>query len=716
MSDYSFTLSTTDPNNYVGLLKFRQGDKNSQVLNVTVTENGKLFKFDGLAVFFNSVLPNGTVVRDKVQTIDYANSKLTYKVIDSFLQEVAAISAWFSFESGDKTVDSTKNFKYIVKAGWQSCITQGNYIYELSEIQREIEEIISNKDFTPLISKIDDLENETTAQLAQKAINHRVDVTEFGAVGDGVTDDTLAIQTALNESVSKKIPLYVPEGMTFLIDGLSLQDVGYFEIHGTGLLKRKPNGSKPLVNLIRCNNFRIPELNTDGNVVNNMANGIMLNEDLHSIRIAECSDFDIGTVNDNNPAGDSVYLKGAYKFKIDTINAKADVDSGRNALSIVKASHGRVQKLSGYNIGVPTMPGGLDIEPNITTDTIEDIKIYQVDIKSAGFTCCAVNNYANAIVRDIEVNGEVYAENSATNAYPFYLYNVDSFKGKITTRQHVSGSIRGAIIRGGFNLDLDLTVIGANVGVVLDGDIVDLKLKGKIEDTTEQGMSFVGKLTNSEIDMHITETAKSGTVSAGPVYVYPTANLVDVVFKGDYHKVTAGYACFRIEGQLTRCRAEGVDMSGWERGRKITGANASSLATLDCPNFNYSEGKPTLDVFKTGTIVWNRSFTSAGTVGWVATADGSDTLRAFGKTDLTTIFTWEPGTIAAGVGIEYEVSLGGADYGFFVQAAAPYSLQGLNCTAYVSNYNKIKVRLQNNTTAPITLPSGSWRVRVTSIN
>lgn len=160
MTEYKMTLSTTEPNNYVGLIKLRQGDKDSQVLNVTVTENGKLFKIDGLAVFFNSVLPNGTVVRDKVQTIDYANSKLTYKVIDSFLQEVAAISAWFSFESGDKTVDSTKNFRYIVEAGWQSCITQGNYIYELSEIQREIEEIIGNKDFTSLISKIDSAKTE----------------------------------------------------------------------------------------------------------------------------------------------------------------------------------------------------------------------------------------------------------------------------------------------------------------------------------------------------------------------------------------------------------------------------------------------------------------------------------------------------------------------------------------------------------------------------
>ncbi|WP_461216309.1 BppU family phage baseplate upper protein [Lactococcus cremoris] len=173
MSDYSVTLSTTEPNNYVGLIKLRQGDVNSQSIQATITANGQLFNFDHLAVFFNAVLPNGNVVRDKVTKVDYANSKLNYIVADSFLQEVTQVTAWFSFENGKKIIDSTKNFQYSVIGGWKECIPQGNYIYELSEIQREIEEIISNKDFTSLISKISSieqkynvLENETTTQLA----------------------------------------------------------------------------------------------------------------------------------------------------------------------------------------------------------------------------------------------------------------------------------------------------------------------------------------------------------------------------------------------------------------------------------------------------------------------------------------------------------------------------------------------------------------------
>ncbi|MBG1279444.1 BppU family phage baseplate upper protein [Lactococcus lactis] len=168
MSDYSVTLSTTEPNNYVGLIKLRQGDVASQLIQATITANGQLFKFDHLAVFFNAVLPNGNVVRDKVTKIDYANSKLNYIVADSFLQEVAQVTAWFSFENDEKIIDSTKNFQYSVIGGWKKCIPQGNYIYELSEIQREIEEIISNKDFTSIFSKISSIEKKYDEQLAEK--------------------------------------------------------------------------------------------------------------------------------------------------------------------------------------------------------------------------------------------------------------------------------------------------------------------------------------------------------------------------------------------------------------------------------------------------------------------------------------------------------------------------------------------------------------------
>ena len=44
--------------------------------------------------------------------------------------------------------------------------------------------------------------------------------------------------------------------------------------------------------------------------------------------------------------------------------------------------------------------------------------------------------------------------------------------------------------------------------------------------------------------------------------------------------------------------------------------------------------------------------------------------------------------------------------------AAPYDLQGITVTAYVSAIDVVKIRIQNETGGVIDLASGTWRVRV----
>ncbi|SPS12095.1 hypothetical protein AMHIJAGA_02045 [Lactococcus lactis] len=208
MTEHFITLSTTEPNNYVGLLKMRQGDTNTQEIEATITANGQLFKFDRLSVFFNAVLPNGNVIRDKVTEVNYVNSKLNYVVADSFLQDVAQVTAWFSFENGEKIIDSTKNFQYSVIGGWKECIPQGNYIYELSEIQREIEEIIGNKDFTSLLSKLMYFNSKVDFLGQQKA-----DKTDVAKVEDMVSKMPSATPKETFNNLSKLKEKY-PSGST----------------------------------------------------------------------------------------------------------------------------------------------------------------------------------------------------------------------------------------------------------------------------------------------------------------------------------------------------------------------------------------------------------------------------------------------------------------------------------------------------------------------
>ena len=394
MSEYTIILSTTEPNNLVGLLKFRQGDKDSQVLNVTVTENGKLFKIDGLAVFFNSVLPNGTVVRDKVQTIDYANSKLTYKVIDSFLQEVAAISAWFSFESGDKTVDSTKNFRYIVEAGWQSCITQGNYIYELSEIQREIEEIISNKDFTSLISKIDDLENDITAQLAHiaKLINPTMTQNEIQSVLNsrgkikfikGIY--TLSLENRIGLDIQNDTEISLDKGVQFVLPGQKLDNYQIINI------KDKSNIS--IYGELEIIGDKSSHIGTTG-------------EWGHGVALLGSKDIYIESLKVSKCFGDGLYI-GSYNgipsqnIKIDTIIAD---DNKRLGVGVVSCKNLNIDTLIATNTSGTKPEAGIDFEPNVATDVLQNININRIisNNNPGGAVWCVPLNTDETISIDIK--------------------------------------------------------------------------------------------------------------------------------------------------------------------------------------------------------------------------------------------------------------------------------------------------------------------------
>lgn len=76
--------------------------------------------------------------------------------------------------------------------------------------------------------------------------------------------------------------------------------------------------------------------------------------------------------------------------------------------------------------------------------------------------------------------------------------------------------------------------------------------------------------------------------------------------------------------------------------------------------------------------------------------------------------TWDPGSIADGDSLESSaITVTGATLGGgSVEVIAPYSLQGLTATAYISAADTVKVVLDNATGAPVDLDSGVWRVLV----
>ncbi len=165
MTEYKMTLSTTEPNNYVGLIKIRQDDKYTQTIIATVNENGLPKNLSGCDIFLNAILPNGYMVRDKVSLVDIDTSTVTYTLINSFWQVQGKVTAYFTFEQNGQ-VESTKNFEYQVIRGWMEGIKQGNYIYEFEELAREVMEALNGADYEALESQLEAYNSDLTAKIS----------------------------------------------------------------------------------------------------------------------------------------------------------------------------------------------------------------------------------------------------------------------------------------------------------------------------------------------------------------------------------------------------------------------------------------------------------------------------------------------------------------------------------------------------------------------
>ena len=74
--------------------------------------------------------------------------------------------------------------------------------------------------------------------------------------------------------------------------------------------------------------------------------------------------------------------------------------------------------------------------------------------------------------------------------------------------------------------------------------------------------------------------------------------------------------------------------------------------------------------------------------------------------------TIDPASIAASGTATADITVTGAALGDYVMVAAPYDLQGLVCTAYVSAADTVTIVLFNPTAGAVDLASGDWKVKV----
>ncbi|MGI0034278.1 MAG: hypothetical protein ACRD98_00220 [Nitrososphaera sp.] len=101
----------------------------------------------------------------------------------------------------------------------------------------------------------------------------------------------------------------------------------------------------------------------------------------------------------------------------------------------------------------------------------------------------------------------------------------------------------------------------------------------------------------------------------------------------------------------------------------------------------------------------------------MATTRGKLQFQGLFNEVLTSLVTYNPGSLLDAAGeTSAAFSVPGAALGDFVMCAAPYDLQGITVTAYVSAADSVRVRVQNESAATVDLASGSWKLIVLKPN
>ena len=242
------------------------------------------------------------------------------------------------------------------------------------------------------INYVDELHDSTTLQLAQTMIN----VKDFGAIGDGIADDTNSIQEAINHaSLIENVFVYIPEG-TYMIKahvdetettdylrdegGLELLDNIKLLLHGKAILKAIPN-NKRQYNILRIynkTNVQIEGGNIEGERLNHTGTG---GEWGYGIAILGGSNISIKNINIYNCWGDGI---NTQVYEDDTSSISPDrvyIDNiisnnnRRQGFSIEALTNGVIKNSTFKNTNGTSPSAGLDIEPWNPKNIVENVVI-----------------------------------------------------------------------------------------------------------------------------------------------------------------------------------------------------------------------------------------------------------------------------------------------------------------------------------------------------
>lgn len=114
MKKWNVILSTTEPDNYVGIINVRQGNVNSEVMEAQIVQNGLPLDLTDCTATFQAFLGEENVVERSCKIIDYKNGIVQYTFDEYTMQSLHRQRANIAFYKGEEEIVTTQDFTYFV--------------------------------------------------------------------------------------------------------------------------------------------------------------------------------------------------------------------------------------------------------------------------------------------------------------------------------------------------------------------------------------------------------------------------------------------------------------------------------------------------------------------------------------------------------------------------------------------------------------------------
>ena len=295
---------------------------------------------------------------------------------------------------------------------------------------------------------------------AELIIEDSMNIRQFGAKGDGSSDDTNAVQTAINTATN----IYVPEGTYMIKSDDGVNTTGPYN-HGNvvynGGLKLRSNinitGESKLsvlkcitnasenYNIIRgynVSNINISNIYIMGDKETHTGNS---GEWGHGIMLMQCQDVNIINCNITQTWGDGVHVGVVYENDINYQNERINIKdtyidyASRNGISLCSVDGCLVSNCKITNVTRTAPTSGIDIESEgygTTSPCINNINIINSEFDYNHYGIYIYTTAAIDVTKDSNINVEncTFTENLTGLVVEHSQNQSNVIKGKHTLR------------------------------------------------------------------------------------------------------------------------------------------------------------------------------------------------------------------------------------------------------------------------------------------